>query len=519
MTRRPGFASSCAALCAAIASLVTPLALAAGPPFEGAQPCRLSGVAGAAWCGVVQRPLRPPDAGATGQPSGAAGPSIEVHVAVVPALARVKRPDPVVFLAGGPGQSAVDLAGPALAMVGRLSNRRDLVLIDQRGTGRSAPLSCPEDGPGSAWQPLSQLWNGRLRMDKLERCREALMALPHGDLRQYTTAIAVGDLLAVLDRLGVREFNLLGASYGTRVGLEVMRQAPERVRRAVLDGVVPADMQLPQAGERDAETAWLSVLGACAEDAGCKARWPDLAARWSRVLAALPHEVVLDHPLSGMRERVLLDRETVLGLVRSPLYAPALAAQLPAAIAAATEGRWSALAGVAASLQTGGRRGGIATGQHFSVVCSEDLAPGVTAPIPAPTPTPTPADGNGWGLAAMYAQACARWPRASLAPGWGAVPAGAGAVWLLSGGLDPVTPPRHGERVREALGERAVHTVVANAGHGVLALPCLREAVVRFVDAPDHPQAAQVARDERCGDRLPRPRPFVPPHAGPETRP
>ncbi|MBC7940046.1 MAG: alpha/beta hydrolase, partial [Chitinophagaceae bacterium] len=107
-------------------------AVAASVPPD-LKPCRLQGLEHDAWCGVLARPL---------DPAQAQGRQIELHYAVLPALARNKKPDPVFFFAGGPGQSAMGLAGTVSRLLARLSNRRDLVLIDQRGTGRSAPLLC-----------------------------------------------------------------------------------------------------------------------------------------------------------------------------------------------------------------------------------------------------------------------------------------------------------------------------------------------------------------------------------------
>jgi hypothetical protein len=117
-----------------VLALLGAMAMAApAPPSAGLQPCRLRGVEHPAWCGSVSRPLDPATPG---------GPAIDVHYAVLPALSRSKKSDPVLFFAGGPGQSAIDLAGPVGRLLGRFSNRRDIVLIDQRGTGRSAPLRC-----------------------------------------------------------------------------------------------------------------------------------------------------------------------------------------------------------------------------------------------------------------------------------------------------------------------------------------------------------------------------------------
>jgi pimeloyl-ACP methyl ester carboxylesterase len=191
-------------------------ALAAPAAAEGPlQPCRLDGVEHPALCGTLQRPL---------DPAAPGGRSITLHYAVLPALSRHKRPDAVFFFAGGPGQSAIDAGRSGGPLLGRFSNRRDIVLIDQRGTGRSAPLSCDDDAPQ---RPLRESADPAAVQQALQRCRQALQQLPHGDLRQYTTAIATQDTEAVRQALGLARINLAGASYGTRAALDYLRQFPQ----------------------------------------------------------------------------------------------------------------------------------------------------------------------------------------------------------------------------------------------------------------------------------------------------
>lgn len=487
------------AFCSAQATAFGPAQATTVRPAQGAtplvlSPCWLKGWPRAAQCGVLQRPLD------SARPQGVV---IDVHVAVVPALARNKAADAVFFFAGGPGQSAIDLAGPLTAAHARLQQRRDLVFVDQRGTGRSAPLKCADDDERAVLQPLAERGDSTRQLARLQACRTALQALPHGDLRFYTTDIAMADIDAVRDKLGVARINAIGASYGTRAVLSYQRQFPQAVRRAVLDGVVPPDMRLPDAAALDNQAAHDALLRACADEAACARRHPDLPARLPTLLASLPRTVDLPHPVSGRSERVPLDRAAVLGLVRAPLYSPALAAALPAALAEAADGRWAPLAALAQQLTGGG--GGIATGQHFSVVCAEDLGPGV--PVAAPSAAPAVFDGQ----AALYRSVCADWPRGVVAPGFYTLPPAAAPTWLLSGTLDPVTPPRHGARVASALGARARHIVVPNVGHGVLAQACLREAVARFITTADETQA--LAQPADCAAGLPRPVFFVPPGA------
>ncbi|MBE0548452.1 MAG: alpha/beta hydrolase, partial [Rubrivivax sp.] len=131
-------------LAALLAVAPTAFPVQAAESRPGLAPCRLQGVEHEAWCGSVRRPL---------DPTAPQGAQIDVHFAVLPALARNRKPDPVFFFAGGPGQSAIEIAGSVARLLGRLSNRRDIVLIDQRGTGRSAPLVCDEPSPT---QPLAE---------------------------------------------------------------------------------------------------------------------------------------------------------------------------------------------------------------------------------------------------------------------------------------------------------------------------------------------------------------------------
>ena len=466
----------------------------AGAPAEGQAltACRLQGVEHEALCGSVSRALDP------AQQHGA---RIELHFAVLPALARHKKPDPVFFLAGGPGQSAIALAGPVSRMLARFGQRRDIVLVDQRGTGRSAPLDC---GDEPAHRPLREQADPQRQVQRARSCLKQLQALPHGDLRHYTTTVAMQDLDAVRQALGAADINLVAASYGTRAALEYMRLYPNHVRRVVLDGVAPADMALPEASAPDAQAAFDALLQACALEPACQARHPGLRQQWQALLAALPRSVSVAHPLTGRSEELLLTRDMLLAMVRTALYLPLTASALPAAIAEAAAGRFGPLVGLSSAHGPARGTSALAQGMHFSVVCAEDLPAGGAGAAPA-------AD-FGQGLAPLYREICAFWPRGEPPAGFRQLPPAVAPTLLLSGGIDPATPPRHGERVAGALGAKARHQIVPNAGHGLMGLPCMRDVVFRFVDAADDVQALQV--DAGCARQIPRPPVFVPPGEG-----
>jgi len=454
----------------------------------GLKPCRLPGLQNEAYCGSLRRPLDPAAPGGT---------QIDVHYAVVPALARNRKPDPVFMFAGGPGQSAMDLAGSMARMLSRVSNRRDLVLVDQRGTGRSAPLKCAEPAPT---QPLAEAVSNEGLTQRLQACRAQLQKLPHGDLRHYTTWVAMQDAEAVRLALGAEQINIIGASYGTRAVLDYMRQFPKAVRRAVIDGVAPPDMVLPASFSTDNQAALDGLIDACASDPACATRYPTLRADWQALLAGLPREVSVAHPVTGQVERINVHRNTVLNMMRGPLYAPVLASVLPLAVTEAAGGRFEPLMGLSTALG-GGRGLQMAEGMHFSVVCAEDL------PRLAQSADKPGAD-FGDMATGMYRAVCDGWPRGAVPAAFYTPPAAPVATLVLSGGADPVTPPRHGERVAKALGAKARHVVVAQAGHGVMAIGCMRDALFRFVDAASDEDALKVEAD--CAKAIPRPPAFVP---------
>jgi pimeloyl-ACP methyl ester carboxylesterase len=184
-------------------------------------------------------------------------------------------------------------------------------------------------------------------------------------------------------------------------------------------------------------------------------------------------------------------------MVRLPLYVPALAAGLPQAIADAAAGRYETLAALASGLQGKRKAMALAEGMHFSVVCSEDV------PRMDDTAGDPPGRDFGRGFAQLYRQVCAQWPRGAVPPAFYTLQPAASATLVLSGAIDPVTPPRHGERVARALGAKARHVVVPNAGHGVMAVGCMGDVVFRFVDAERDEEALRV--EAGCAQPVPRP--------------
>jgi pimeloyl-ACP methyl ester carboxylesterase len=259
-------------------------------------------------------------------------------------------------------------------------------------------------------------------------------------------------------------------------------------------------MVLPASFSPDNQAALDALFSACESDKACAAREPKLADRWRALLASLPRKAMLVHPVTGRSESLELTREVLLGMVRGPLYAPVLAAPLPVAIGEATRGRIEPLAALAMAF-SGGRRGlQLAAGMHFAVVCAEDF------PRLAQS-ADRPGVDFGEAFADVYRDACPRIARGEVPAAFYTLPAAPAATLVLSGGIDPVTPPRHGERAAKALGAKARRVVVPNAGHGVMGIGCMRDVLYRFVDAATDEDASKV--DTACVTAIPRPPMFA----------
>ncbi|MEP6739372.1 MAG: alpha/beta hydrolase, partial [Caldimonas sp.] len=382
----------------------------------------------------------------------------------------------------------------------RLNNRRDIVFVDQRGTGSSVPLQCQDPER----ETLAEQSDPDRQFKLIMQCKAQLLKLPYikseGDLGFFSTWIAVRDLDAVRRELGVDSVDLVGASYGTRVALEYQRQFPKAVRRSVIDGVAPPDMALPASFSTDNQAAFDSLAAACAADPACATAHRDLRPHFAALLQGLPRQAKGAQALTGREEEFTLTRDMVLGAVRGALYSPWMAAALPQAIDAAAHGDFAGLIGLnATSVSRKATR--LATGMHLSVVCAEDVPRLATS-------ADKPGVDFGTEFARFYQRMCAGWPRGEVPAAFYEIVPSAAPVLVLSGGIDPATPPRHGERVARALGPMARHVVVANAGHGVMGIGCMRDVVFRFIDAVDDRDALAV--DAGCAAKVPRPPPFVP---------
>lgn len=466
-----------------LAVLISTPAHAQGP---AQQPCRIKGIAHEVRCGQLKRPQNPdePD-----------GKKIAIAYALIPALAKDKRPDPLFVLAGGPGQSAIALAPHVLAAQALLNTRRDLVFIDQRGTGRSNALACPAIDPT---EPLRQSLNMNRRLERLSACLQTLQAQGK-DTRQYATWIAVQDLDAVRAALGAAQINLWAASYGTRVALEYIRQYPQRVRAAVLDGVVPPQIVLPTSFAQDNQAALTGLSEQCQQDRTCHAHYPDVQATVNALLArARKGQLRMKgvHPITGAAETLELDPMALSSAIRAALYLPVFATELPYALSQAQQGDGQALVTLMHTLAQPSAQ--MAEGMHFAVICAEDM--------PRLDPKAHTIDNHfSASLINLYRRVCPFIAVRKVPEAFFTLPDTSTPVLILSGGADPATPPRHGQAISRQL-KNATHLVAPHLGHGVSSSGCAPRLIDQFINEP---RTAEL--DASCLERIPAPNFFLMP--------
>jgi pimeloyl-ACP methyl ester carboxylesterase len=397
-------------------------------PWQGKlKPCALPEVAGKAYCGTY---------GVFENREARSGRKIPLKIVLLPAKGRNRAPDPVFFLEGGPGAGATNDAAELARDPVRA--RRDIVLVDTRGTGGSAPLNCRLWGDGTRLDHIFPL-------DAVTACRDELAK--KADLARYTTAAAMDDVDEVRRYLGYDRVNLSGASYGTFAAQIFLSRHPEAVRTVVLSSVVKPGEPAPLNHARNAQNALELLARDCTAEPACHAAFPQFPEEVSTVLDRLakqPAKVKVKDPRTGKPVEVELTRSAAADALRWALYSPEPASQVPLRVHLAAHGDYRELARTAVAVRTQLQQF-LALGLLFSVSCAEDLSRIDPREIPAATQGTFYSDDRVRDQLAV----CGIWPHAPLPPDEGKLVRSELPVLLFSGERDPVTPPADAALVAE----------------------------------------------------------------------
>lgn len=421
------------------------------------------------------------------------GRKVVLPVAIVHTKDPNPAPDPVVYFSGGPGAPGLTDAESFLRK-GQTGNR-DLIVFDQRGTGRADPsLDCPEVheanaaaiGAANSFEAETRLVN-----DALLACRDRVRATGV-DLSQYNTATIADDAADLRTAMGIKEWNLFGVSYGTTVALATMRQHPEGIRSVVIDSVLPMDVGI---GAPEVAAALERIervfFDGCAQDAACHAAYPDLERDFRDVIAKLdasPYRSTIDDPTLHRRIPITITGADAVQGFFSALYLTDLIPQLPNIIEQVKAGTGNAIIEQLAieALRIGDD---VAEAQAAAVDCHDRGAfvhPGDLERIVREHPEDTT-------LLTSLSLSCSD---------FGVPPAPAGfndpvrsdlPTLVLGDEYDPVTPPGQSKHAGETL-SHSTFVEFPGLGHGaVFAVPECPEIIFRsFLANPTAPV------DTRC---------------------
>ncbi len=442
---------------------MTPFSKAAAQPLTQAlelRPCHVDGLAEQIRCGIHE---------VFEDRERGNGRRLTIHVAVLPALRRNVHPDPLFLMAGGPGQGARTMAGMAARVFREVRRTRDIVLVDLRGTGASHALICPDAG-----DELDAIEDDDVT-DMVRRCAAKLDADP----RFYTHRESLADLDEIRARLGYARINLWGGSWGTRAALLYTLRYPERTRSVILDGAVALTLEFPRTASTDAQAALDRVIASCKADGDYHATFPDPDADLQRLRGRFGNgriAIEMRHPRTGRPHTLTLSLGVVMDIIRGALYVPKDAATLMYLVRQAADGDLAPL--VAQYVRTASwSTDEMAMAATMSVLCSEDVPAVMSADFTAD------AAGSLFGpaYAEMWRNRCRVW---KAGPGFeeshNAI--SQAPALILSGGHDPVTPPRAGELMTRHFPNHR-HLVVPDAAHNTSFSGCVPSLVAEFLNA------------------------------------
>jgi len=454
--------------------------------------------------------------------------------------------DPFVYIPGGPGSSAIEDAPGIAQAFAKVREGRDLVFVDQRGTGGSHPLNCDLFTPGDPQSYLGYFFP----LDDVKKCREQLER--KADLTLYTTPIAMDDLDEVRAALGYERVNLFGASYGTRAALVYLKRHPKSVRTVTLHGVAPTNQYMPLAFAQSNERALMGIIHECAADEACNKAFPNLGAEAKAVLERLLKGTIEVEVPWGETENRKQNTENRIQKTEGRNQAAGAGGgrqgQHEEGRRQKAEGRKQEAAGASREIDqeagAGGRRqvGGTKDEGRTKVRLSRDLAaeavrymlysPGGASRVPLVLHLAAQGDfgplaeaalnyrrqivatgSNGLYLSITCAEdlpwikagegerssantflgdyrlrqqreACALWPRATIPTDYSVPTKGSAPVLIFTGEWDPVTPPSNGDAVAQHL-PNSLHVIVPDGAHGIGGLEgvdCIGRLNTEFVE-------------------------------------
>lgn len=408
---------------------------------------------------------------------------------IVRAAGREKSSDPVLFLSGGPGVSAT-------ANLGKWINQpflknRDLILVDQRGVGRSEPnLNCPELEDERYADPV----------DAARACRQRLTDLGL-DLSLFNSSQSTADLNALRQVMGYAEWNVLGVSYGARLALMMLRDYPQGIRSVILDSTYPPQVNAYETRVANAETALNGLFKNCAQNSVCNYTYPDLESIFEDLLDTLdqePVQVLVDNPNTGESSAIYLDGRQMAKLIFEAMYRSETLERIPYVIYEVHYGDYEAIAGLlfprtqALYYPSPSPRLEQSEGAYYSVECREEVSFNRFATAEGTVQQ----SGSTFSRHLLPAvetifDICSLWKSGKAHALENEAVLSTVPALVMAGQFDPVTPPEWSQQVALNL-SNSYTFIFPGEGHSVLETgTCPQQVMANFLKDPTQQPAAE----------------------------
>jgi len=423
------------------------------------------------------------------------GRMIALNIVVLPALSTWPEPDPVFYLAGGPGQAAAKIVTAGEDMFfDELRRQRDLIFIDMRGTGDSNGLQCDS---GTERMQLQSFYSETLDLAKIDACREKLQRT--ADLKQYNTPTAIDDLEEIRVALGYDEINLYGISYGSQAALEYLRRFSAHVRTATLAGAITPAAKFPLQFARGAENAFRKLFQDCAEDQACSTAYPNLSSDLTSLVESLtktPARFTVTNPATKTIQPVQLSHDAFVARLSSFLYSRRTSALIPLVINKAAQGNWSPFAQITARSPTPSEFQ-VYLGAYLSATCAESVPFIDETELTRATMNTFIRDYR----TRRHQEVCAHWTRGQIDPAYFDPVQSVVPTLILSGDIDPATPAEFGTMALRSL-PNGRQVVLRKTPHNYTS-PCAITLTSQFIA-----RASAKELDATCAKKSRRP-PFA----------
>jgi pimeloyl-ACP methyl ester carboxylesterase len=432
---------------------------------------------------------------------------IKLSIAILINPQSAKFPDPIIYLEGGPGGSALEFLYLTYDRNFKpfFQSGRDILLFDQRGVGLSTPaLDCPQEDQlfielldnEKDGKTLSREEMDALTLEAYQECAQDLNKI--AALSKYNTNDNASDVNDIRTALGYDQLNLWGISYGTRLALEVMRDYPQIIRSVLLDSTYPPEVNLYAEQPASFDRVFNVFFDGCQKDPDCQAAYPDLRATFFQTVEKLnlePAEFIVTNLLTGEEYPTIVDGDNLIGLFFQFLYDTELIPILPKLVIDINQQNYTILSLLLGSILA--TQSAQSDGMHYTVQCADEIPYTTIEEVVS--------------ASKAYPQFSSLFEPSSLAITWEICdafaipptdPSEADPVTstlptlIFAGEYDPITPPQWGEMAAQSL-DNSQFFVVPGYGHGVTTTEgCPREMAIEFFNNPN------LILDRECIDSM-----------------